>query len=55
MEVSRLVSVASHMGFITLSKYRFPRFVLSHEMETSTLVSQGFIVTFYLTHNYVRT
>lgn len=42
MEVSRLESLASHMGFLTFRVSGFLIYVLQHEMENSMLVSQGF-------------
>ena len=42
IEVSRLVSPTSHIGFFMFSKYIFLGYVLYHLMEISTLVSQGF-------------
>ena len=42
MELSCLVSLVSHMGFFTFSKSRFRRYVLSHDIENSLLVTKGF-------------
>ena len=52
MDVSCLVSLTPHMGFLTF-KFGFPRYVLSHEMKTPTFSKLGFLVTIYLTLNYV--
>ena len=53
--VSRLVSIALHMGFLTFSKSDFPRDVLSHKMETYTFSKLEYILTISLTLNYVPT
>ena len=42
MEVLRLVSLVSKMGFLTFKKSGSPRYVFSHEIETLTLSSQEF-------------
>ena len=42
MEVSCLVSMASHVGFLTSSKSIFPTYVLSNEFESINVPIKGF-------------
>ena len=55
VEVSCFVSRASHMGFFTFSKSKFPRYVLYNEIEISTSRNSRFLVAISLTINYVPT
>ena len=53
--VSRLVSPAPQMCFLTFRKFGFGSYVLSHQIETTMLSKLGFLVTISLTLNYVPT
>ena len=51
--VLRLVGPSSYIGVLTLGKFGFERYVLSHEMETPTFSKLGFILKISLKLNYV--
>ena len=53
IEFSCLVGSASHIGFFAFSKFGFPRYVFSHEMEIYASSKSKFLVTISLTLNYV--
>lgn len=55
MDVSLLVSTASHMGFLTFINSNFPRYVLYYEMGTPTIIKLWFLATVSLIINYVPT